>query len=498
MSKLGDTIRGVLEPSEITEATAAGDKTPKAIDPKVAKSEIQDLGPAVEKPDEKDSGPSKVSGKAKKDPAKKIKEKVELDKDDEEIEEGNMDGRTKEYRAHREKLEAARLRRLSSIEDDLDKADPKASKKSFKDREDKDIDNDGEVTDADEYLHNKRKAITKAVAKQDEAKKEKKESTLTKDKEKQDEDTEEDKDHDEIKKEKKESTLTKAKMIEEIGAKMESMKKGNVLKAYEALMTELEDDENIEESLESRFNRDELKIDVSQDVAALLSGEKLSEDFERKAATIFEAAVTDKVEKEIEKLDSKFDEMVTEEVAEIHGSLSTQINDYMSYVTEEWMKENELAIESGIRTELTEDFISGLKDLFQKNYIDIPENKVDVIAELVDKVENLEKKLNEEMERNVELSMDNDVKSKARIVTETCGGLADTEVEKITELAENISFKDAESYRDSIETLRESYFPKTPTWEEEEVEVLDGDTSSSTDVEVSSVMSAINRTVPKR
>jgi mRNA-degrading endonuclease RelE of RelBE toxin-antitoxin system len=235
-------------------------------------------------------------------------------------------------------------------------------------------------------------------------------------------------------------------------------------------MTELEDDENIEESVESRFNRDELKIDVSQDVAALLSGEELSEDFERKAATIFEAAVTDKVEKEIEKLDSKFDEMVTEEVAEIHGSLSTQINDYMSYV----------------------------KDLFQKNYIDIPENKVDVIAELVDKVENLEKKLNEEMERNVELSMDNDVKSKARIVTETCGGLADTEVEKITELAENISFKDAESYRDSIETLRESYFPKTPTWEEEEVEVLDGGTSSSTDVEVSSVMSAINRTVPKR
>jgi hypothetical protein len=327
----------------------------------------------------------------------------------------------------------------------------------------------------------------------------KKENPFAKKKDKKKDDDEDDEDDKDMDDDKKESTMTKAEMIEELSAKMEGLKKGNVRKAYEALMSALDTEEDVEEVIESRFNRDELVIDVTQDVAALLSGEDLSEDFERKAATIFQAAVTDKVEKEINKLDAKFDKMVTEEVSKIHTSLSTQVDEYMTYVSEEWMKENELAIETGIRTELTEDFISGLKSLFEKNYIDIPEDKVDVVEELTNKVEELEATLNEQMEKNIELSKDNDTKDRVTIVSEVCDGLADTEAEKIAGLSENVSYTDAESFKDSISTLRESYFPKSTVQEEVEPEVLsesaDSENTVISDEAVSAAVTALNRTV---
>lgn len=203
------------------------------------------------------------------------------------------------------------------------------------------------------------------------------------------------------------------------------------------------------------------EVDMNEHVEALFAGEDLSEEFMQKAVTIFEAAVKSKMQSEIARLEEAYAATLEEEVETIKEELSNNVDDYLNYVVEQWVSDNEVAIEAGLRTELTEDFISGLRQLFAENYIDIPEDKISVVEELGSKVEELENKLNEEIERNVELTKILSESTKDAIMHSMVEGLTATQAEKLKSLAENVDFVDAESYSTKIQTLRENYFPSS-------------------------------------
>ena len=201
------------------------------------------------------------------------------------------------------------------------------------------------------------------------------------------------------------------------------------------------------------------EVDMNEHVEALFAGEELSEEFMHKAVTIFEAAVKSKMQSEIARLEEAYADTLEEEVATIKEELSNNVDDYLNYVVEQWVSDNEVAIEAGLRTELTEEFISGLRQLFAENYIDIPEDKVSVIEELGSRVEELESKLNEEIERSVELTKILSESKKSEIMHSMVEGLTATQAEKLKTLAENVDFVDDANYATKIQTLRENYFP---------------------------------------
>ena len=205
----------------------------------------------------------------------------------------------------------------------------------------------------------------------------------------------------------------------------------------------------------------ELSIDVSADVEALLNGEEFSEEFKFKAATIFEAAVKAKVVEEVEKLEKTYEEKLEAQVSEMKESLETKVEAHLEYATEQWINENKIAIDSGLRSDLTEEFILGLKNLFESHYVDIPEDKYDVLGEMAEKLNQMEEKLNEQIETNVELNQTVGTYIKNGIIAEISEGLAQTQREKLTSLAEGVEFVSEESYREKIETIKENYFPKT-------------------------------------
>ena len=205
----------------------------------------------------------------------------------------------------------------------------------------------------------------------------------------------------------------------------------------------------------------ELSIDVKDDVEALLRGEEFSEEFKFKAATIFEAAVKSKVVEELEKLEKTYEEKLEEKVAEIAESVEARVDAHLDYVAEQWVSENELAIDNGLRSDLTEEFILGLKELFEQHYVDIPEDKYDVLGEMSEKLDQMEEKLNEQIEVNVELKKSVGTYIKDGIIAEVSEGLAQTQKEKLASLAEGVEFVSEESYREKIETIKENYFPKT-------------------------------------
>jgi len=202
------------------------------------------------------------------------------------------------------------------------------------------------------------------------------------------------------------------------------------------------------------------KIDVSDDINALFADDAtISEEFKTKAATIFEARVQDKIAMVSEEIEARYAGMLEEAVEAVKTDLTEKVDDFLSYVVEQWMEENQIAIESGLRAELTEDFIGGLRNLFAEHYIDVPADKVDLVEELATKVEELEGKLDEEIERGVGFakalveSRKNEI---ARVVSE---GLTDTQVEKIKALAESVEFSTEDEYKEKLETIRENYFP---------------------------------------
>lgn len=234
---------------------------------------------------------------------------------------------------------------------------------------------------------------------------------------------------------------------------------------FELVEEKDEDEEDDEDEDEEDDDKEDMKesyqIDMSEHVNALLEGENLSEEFRAKATTIFEAAVNAKLQEELAALEEAFASTLEEEVQNIQEELASNVDDYLNYVVEQWVSENEVAIEAGLRTELTEEFISGLRQLFAENYIDIPEDKVSVVEELGSTVEELQAKLNEEIERNVELSKVLAESKKTEILNTVVEGLAATQAEKLKSLAENVDFNNADEFTSKITTLRESYFPTT-------------------------------------
>lgn len=206
---------------------------------------------------------------------------------------------------------------------------------------------------------------------------------------------------------------------------------------------------------------EEISIDVSEDVEALLQGEEFSDEFKFKAATIFEAAVKAKVVEEVEKIQKTFEEKLQAEVAEVKESVETRVEAHLDYVAEQWVKENQIAVDNGLRSELSEEFILGLKELFESHYVDIPEDKYDVLGEMSEKLDQMEEKLNEQIETNVELNTTLGTYIKNGVIAEISEGLAQTQKEKLASLAEGVEFVSEESYREKIETIKENYFPKT-------------------------------------
>ena len=200
---------------------------------------------------------------------------------------------------------------------------------------------------------------------------------------------------------------------------------------------------------------------MKEHVDALLAGENLSEDFRAKAETIFESAVTTRVQEEVSVLEEAYAKSLEEEVTQIHEQIIEQVDSYLNYVVEQWVKENEVAIESGLRSELTEGFISGLRNLFAEHYIDVPEKQVDVLEEMAEKLETFETRLNEEIEKNVSLTKMLSETKQSEIINSLCEGLTDTQAEKLKSLAENINFTNPEEFIQKVETLKESYFTKS-------------------------------------
>jgi len=196
-------------------------------------------------------------------------------------------------------------------------------------------------------------------------------------------------------------------------------------------------------------------------VSALFSGEDLSEDFQNKATTIFEAAINEQVKAIEEDLRTQYETALTEEVETLNEELTTKLDDYLNYVVEQWIKENELAVDSGIRSEVSESFMTGLKDLFEQHYVEIPDEKYDILESSLTQISDMETKLNEQIERNIELKKELLENSCSATFTEVCEGLVDTEVEKLRSLAEGIEYDTDETYKEKLNLLKESYFNKT-------------------------------------
>lgn len=260
----------------------------------------------------------------------------------------------------------------------------------------------------------------------------------------------------------------------------------------EAMLEEGASEEEIAAAIEENFElvseeedseetvMEDYEVDMSEDIEALFSGEELSEEFRAKATAIFEAAVKRKLEEELETIEEAYAQTLEEQILSIHEELSSNVDDYLNYVVENWMTENEVAIEAGLRTELTEDFISGLHNLFVENYIDIPEDKVSVIEELGFKVEELEAKLNEEIDRSVTLSKMLSESRKSEVLNQMVEGLTATQADKLMSLSEGITFDSVEEYSEKVSTLRESYFPTSSINAPRELDSIEAGTEGKT------------------
>ena len=249
-----------------------------------------------------------------------------------------------------------------------------------------------------------------------------------------------------------------------------------------------------EKEVKKETAKDKVKdMDMKEDVSALTDGEDLSEEFKAKAATIFEAAVKAKLVEEIEKLEGEYESKVAEKVEETKSEIVEKVDAYLNYVVEEWMKENELAIEKGLRAEITEDVIGGLKSLFESHYINVPQEKYDVIEAQTAEIEKLKEEVNSTIEKNVELNQAIGQHVRTDIINDVSSDLAETESEKLKGLAESIEYKDAESFRTSVETLKNSYFPKAKASETESNEVAEQNAGADLSESMAAYTAAISK-----
>ena len=353
-----------------------------------------------------------------------------------------------------------------------DKEDEKKKDEMMKASKDKEDMKEGEMPAG------LKKYLDKKNGKEEEADKEKKDVKEVADKEKE---------------MKKEMSDKEKKDMKEVADKEKEMKKDEMMKASKDKedMKEVADKEDEKkkevsevadkekEAKKEMTAKDKVKdMDMKEDVAALTDGEDLSEEFKQKASTIFEAAVKAKLVEEIEKLEGEYETKVAEKVEETKSEIVEKVDAYLNYVVEEWMKENELAIEKGLRAEITEDFIGGLKSLFESHYINVPQEKYDVIEAQTAEIEKLKEEVNQTIEKNVELNQAIGQHVRQDIINDVSSDLAETETEKLKGLAESIEYKDAESFRTSVETLKNSYFPKAKASETESNEVAENNAGS--------------------
>ena len=256
------------------------------------------------------------------------------------------------------------------------------------------------------------------------------------------------------------------------------------------------------EKMKSEKSEDDQKakdVDVKEHIDALTSGESdLSEEFKQKAATIFEAAITSKVKAISEEMQADYNKKFDEEVSKAKTDLVEKVDAYMNYVVNEWMKENELAIERGIKGEIAEDFINGLKKLFEDHYIDVPDEKYDVLEDQASKIEELEKKLNEQIARNVEMNKENSSLKRTDIIAEVASDLADTSKEKFAKLTEEVEYSNADDFKKKCETIKESYFGnKKEANSDSEVDNAVADNQGVNTEDLSNAMAAYTTAISK-
>lgn len=295
------------------------------------------------------------------------------------------------------------------------------------------------------------------------------------------------------------------KMAKNPGATFQSYGGQNEEVDEDGNVIEEEKEEGHEDAAEDKkMMKKMMKKNMKEDIDALLQGEQLSEEFVSKATTIFEAAVISRVEQIAEEVEAQLQEQFELAIDELKEDYATKIDDYLNYMVEEWMKDNQLAVDSGLRSEITEDFINGLKNLFTEHYIDLPEEKVDVVQEMANKVEELEAKLNEEISRSIGFRKEINEQKKTLAIQTVCEGLTQTQHEKLKSLAESVEFTSEEEFTEKLGTLKEAYAPSTVKFAdkaalEEGVEVPEDKPAykSSGDALVDAAAHAISKSVIK-
>ena len=334
-----------------------------------------------------------------------------------------------------------------------------------------------------------------------------------------DDDDEEEEEDEQVKKEELKIPTTKSAMVSALFDKVNGLKKEEVSKRFKDLIAVIEaedlggetpdnakpdDDSTAVGKKKKKIKISMPEINVKEDIDALVEGEELSEEFKSKASTIFEAAVHQKV---MEVAASKVDEMekeyqteLQEEIVSFRDELTDKVDGYLNYVTEEWMKENELALESSLKSEITEEFMSGLKDLFTEHYIEVPEEKVDIVENLFDKVEDLEGQLNTQVQDNIKVKAELNEYRKDKILEEVCDDLADTQSEKMKSLVEGVSYEDdSEKFEEKVKTIKENYFPDTIK-KDENVEQIDSssEVAEKSEPKMNHIMEAYSKAIARK
>ena len=289
-------------------------------------------------------------------------------------------------------------------------------------------------------------------------------------------------------------TLKQVKDVVNKGAKAADPMKG--MKEEEELSTEetIEEEEVTTDEVVAEAE-ETVEYNVEEDVNALLGGEELSEEFKEKAKTIFEAAINAKVAEIKEGLEAQYQEKLSEEIEAAKESLAERVDSYLEYVADEWFEENALAVEAGLKTEMTESFLEGMKGLFEEHYVSIPEEKYDVLESMVEKLDDMETKLNEQIERNISLNKRLAESVADGILDQVSEGLAQTQKEKLASLSESVEFESETEYREKLETLKESYFSSKPQSSSAKSETLSEGVDHSGTESYSDSMSAYLRTL---
>jgi len=338
-----------------------------------------------------------------------------------------------------------------------------------------------------------------------------------------DEDDEDDDDEEEesVKKEEIKIPTTKSGMIKALFDKVNGLKKEEVSAKWKDLMDVAEaslsvDDLGGEDPETASPEGDKVaigkkkkkikisvpEINVKEDIDALVEGEELSDEFKTKASTIFEAAVHQKVmeiaTKKIDDLEKEYQSNLQEEIVSFRDELADKVDGYLNFVVEEWMKENELALDSSLKSELTEEFMTGLKDLFTEHYIEVPDEKIDIVESLYDKVEELEEKLNSQIDDNVQVTSELNEYRKNKILEEVCEDLADTQSEKMKSLVEGVSYEDdADDFENKITTIKESYFPNQ-TKQDQNVDQESDVSEVEETPEMNNIMEAYSKAIARK